>query len=392
MNIEKLLQRVKLGSEAAFPKAEFDRRVGQLQKTLRAKGFDLYMTSGAENIFYLSGQQTPGYYMFQCLCVPAKGAPFLVMRGLEGFNARANSYIEEIQGYADTGHPAAAVVDVLKKRGWKGKRVAIDRNAWFLTVNIYARLAREFGTLSDGSDLVEPLRRVKSPLELACMAEAGVANDAGMRAGLAAVREGVTENDVAAATLHGLVAAGSEYLGMEPFVTSGPRSGHPHSTWRRRRLEHGDMCVIETAGCYNRYHVALFRSVAIGRVPAKARDWYKICLEALETGVAAVKPGATCGEAHDAVQKVIDRHGVTDSYRKRLGYSLGISFAPDWGEGNIMSLNAGVDIELVPGMTFHVPITLRDYGKFTVAVSESVQVTAKGCRQFSKIPRDLVEV
>jgi Xaa-Pro dipeptidase len=42
-------------------------------------------------------------------------------------------------------------------------------------------------------------------------------------------------------------------------------------------------------------------------------------------------------------------------------------------------------------MTFHVPITLRDYGKFTVAVSESVQVTEKGCRPYSKISRELVQ-
>ncbi|MSO92541.1 MAG: aminopeptidase P family protein [Rhodospirillales bacterium] len=392
MSIETLLKKVKLGSEAAFPKKEFDRRVGALQAILRKKGIDLFMTSGAENIFYLCGQQTPGYYMFQCLFVPAKGTPFLVMRGLERFNARANSYLEDIQGYSDTGHPAAAVVDVVKARGWKGKKIAVDRNAWFLTVNIYERLSQALGKTLDGSDLVESLRRVKSPLELESMKQSGIINDAGMRAGLAAVRPGVTENDVAAATMGALIAAGSEYLGMEPFVTSGPRSGHPHSTWRRRKLEDGDMCVIETAGCYNRYHVASFRSVAIGNVPQKCRDWYKICLEALETGVRAVKPGVTAAYAHDAVQKVIDRHGVTDSYRKRLGYSLGISFAPDWGEGNILSLNAGVNVELKPGMTFHVPITLRDYGKFTVAVSESVIVTSRGCEQFGKVPRDLVQV
>ena len=57
---------------------------------------------------------------------------------------------------------------------------------------------------------------------------------------------------------------------------------------------------------------------------------------------------------------------------------MGISFAPDWGEGNILSLFRGVDVPLEPGMVFHVPITLREYNKWTVAVSETVMVTEKG--------------
>jgi Xaa-Pro dipeptidase len=69
---------------------------------------------------------------------------------------------------------------------------------------------------------------------------------------------------------------------------------------------------------------------------------------------------------------------------------MGISFAPDWGEGNILSLFRGVDVPLEPGMVFHVPITLREYNKFTVAVSETVMVTDKAARTFSTIDRSLV--
>jgi len=88
------------------------------------------------------------------------------------------------------------------------------------------------------------------------------------------------------------------------------------------------------------------------------------------------------------------RPGVyaTQGPDKRAGYSMGIAFAPDWSEGTILHLNKGYDVELVPGMVFHIPITLRDYAKFTVAVSETVVVTETGCRALSNIPRDLVEV
>ena len=72
-DVEKLLAVVPQGSEAAFPRDELDRRVAALQQRLGERGVDLFLTSGPENIFYLTGQQTPGYYTFQCLGVPARG-------------------------------------------------------------------------------------------------------------------------------------------------------------------------------------------------------------------------------------------------------------------------------------------------------------------------------
>ena len=87
---------------------------------------------------------------------------------------------------------------------------------------------------------------MKSKLEIEQMEKSAAANDAGMQAGLAATRAGASENDVAAAIMQAAIKAGSEYLGMDPFVTSGPRSGVPHTTWRRRRIEPGDLVALET--------------------------------------------------------------------------------------------------------------------------------------------------
>ena len=81
--LAEILKAVPQGAESVFPKAEYDRRIGQLQRLIAEKSFDLVLLSGPENIFYLTGQQTPGYYTFQCLCVPASGPPFHVLRALE---------------------------------------------------------------------------------------------------------------------------------------------------------------------------------------------------------------------------------------------------------------------------------------------------------------------
>lgn len=387
-----LINRIPQGGDSAFPKQEFDSRIAKLQAILREEDIDLYLTSGAENIFYLSGQQTPGYYVFQCLAIPVQGAPFLVIRELESYNARFNTYLDKIYGYGDGFPPAEALASAIEVEGWKGKRIAIDRNAWFLTVNIFSELSARLGEMLDGSGYAESLRRVKSPLEIAAMEAAARENDAGMLAGIKAAKAGVDENAIAGAIMGATIAAGSEYMGMEPFVTSGPRSGVPHTTWRRRVIQNGDVMVLETAGCHHRYHAALFRTIMIGDVPQKARGWYDVTRDALAAAMAALKPGNLCSDAHNAAQAVIDAAGATDAYRKRTGYSMGISFAPDWGEGNILHLNKGYDVELVEGMAFHIPITLREYAQFTVACSETVVITRDGCRPLSKIPQDLINI
>ena len=71
---------------------------------------------------------------------------------------------------------------------------------------------------------------------------------------------------------------------------------------------------------------------------------------------------------------------------------MGVAFAPDWGEGDVLSLYRGVERPLEPGMAFHIPTTLRAYGRFTIGVSETAVVTQDGPRCLSRIPRRLFEL
>jgi Xaa-Pro dipeptidase len=380
---------VTAGSDAALPRAEYAQHLKKTQAAIGKRGLDLLLLTGPENIFYVAGQQTPGYYTFQTLCVPAEGAPFLVLRELEAANARANTYIEDILTYGDGDAPPAVLAQTLWKRGWKDKRVAIDRSSWFLSVDRYQQLADAFGTLLAGTGIVEPLRAVKSFWEIEQIEKAAEATEAGMVAAMDAIRDGVDENEVAAAMISAAYRKGSEYVGMEPFVCSGPRSGIRHATWRRRVMRSGELVTLENSACYNRYHAALFRTACVGGKSAdsRARDMRDACVEGLAIALEKLRAGNTCADVHNAVQKHIDSRGYADNYRKRTGYSMGISFAPDWGEGNVLSLYENEKTALETGMAFHMPVSLCDHGKFTVCASETAIVTDKGNKVLSKLPR-----
>ena len=267
------------------------------------------------------------------------------------------------------------------RSGLTGKRIGIEKGGWFLPIAFYETLVDALPQRPlDATGVVEEMRRVKSPAELAAIERAVAQSDAGIRAGLAAIRVGATENDLVAAMMQAAIAQGAEYMGMEPLVSSGPRSGVPHATWRGRRLEAGDAVFLEMSGCSDRYHSGLMRTAWLGEPPKLARELEAVALEALAAAIDAARPGRSPANIHRAAQRVIDVAGMTERYRKRSGYSLGISFAPDWGEWQVMSLFDGADMPLEPGMCFHIPITLREWGAFTVGISESIVITEKGCR------------
>ncbi|HLI11694.1 MAG TPA: Xaa-Pro peptidase family protein [Alphaproteobacteria bacterium] len=380
------------GAESVFPKEEYDARIAAARKRLAALGIDALVLTGPENIYYLTGQQTPGYYTFQCLILPTEEEPLFLLRQLELINFLRNTFISRYEVYQDNGKPAEIVVAALERMELKGKHIAIEKRGWFLPIEFYELLTERLGGVAEGSGIVEPLRMVKSPLEIKMLEEAARITDAGMRAGLAAIRPGATENDLVAAMMGAAIQAGSEYMGMEPLVSSGPRSGVPHATWRRRQLAAGDPVFLEMAGCYNRYHAGLLRTAWLGKPPKQALEMVKIAEEALQAALAVMRPGVSCEVVHNAAQAVIDRYGMTERYRKRTGYSTGISFAPDWGEWMVLSLFTGIKEPLQPGMAFHLPVALREYEVFTVGASETAVVTETGCRTLGTIKRGLWEI
>lgn len=377
------------GIEASFPAPEFAERQARARAAITASGHEALVVTGPETIYWLTGRQTAGYFAFQALILPADGEPVLLVRQLELFGTLANTYLPDVVTYQDADNPAEALVDLLRQRGIA--HPAVELAGWFLSPKLANEIAERLGvsSIADGSQILPSLRMIKSATELEAIRHAARYAEAGMIAGIEACVEGVNENAVAADMLHAATRAGSEVMAMEPLVSSGPRSGLPHMTWRRRVLQAGDPLFLELAGSHARYHAALMRTVWMGTPPDEAQRMMSCSLRALDAALGAIRPGVSCAHVHDTAQAIIDDAGYTAAFRKRIGYSMGVAFAPDWGEGAILSLFSNVTRIIEPGMVFHLPATLRNYGEWTVGASETVIVTENGAEPLSTLPRQM---
>ncbi|MBI4279999.1 MAG: aminopeptidase P family protein [Armatimonadetes bacterium] len=373
-----------------FPQDEYDRRLAAVRQGMAARGVDVLLLFAPTNLHYLTGYNTVGYSNYQCLLVPMEGEPVLVVRLLEGPVAGATTWLRRIVTYQDHEDPAGAVRRALHEVGWTSRRMGAEQTSDFLSVKRYRHLEEVLGaSLADGSGIVEQVRLIKSPLELACYREAARCTAAGLDAIINAVAEGKIENQVVAEGYRAMVAAGSEFFSSQPVVTAGEKSGLAHTTFHRRVLRRGDAVLIEIGAVWNRYTAPQMRTAAVGEASPAIRKAYDACREALEATIAAIRPGARSMDVQAACQAVIDRRGYEPNFRKRVGYSVGVGIAPDWSEGYIMDLKHHDERELRAGMVFHVVPALRQHREFAVGVSETVAVTEKGAEVLTRFPRDL---
>ena len=187
---------VESGIEATFSKEELEGRVTATRGVMAERGIDVMIVTGPENIYYLTGQQTPGYYTYQALLVPIDADPVFIVRQLELNNLVANSFVKDIHPYLDNADPVDVTSKLINDMGWQSKHIAIDERGWFLPIAIYKALLSKLGDLGNAAGVVESLRAIKSPNELEKLRISASYVHAGMRAGMDAIAVGKTENDI----------------------------------------------------------------------------------------------------------------------------------------------------------------------------------------------------
>src|SRR5689334_5596733 len=125
------------GKELVFDAGEYERRLGLIYKMMDEAGLEALLLHSPENIYYVSGYQTLGYFGYQCLVIPREGEPIHVIRAFEESNVRTKSWVEEFVGYGDTGSPVESTVEALRRRGLENKQLGIEKSAWFLTLAVF---------------------------------------------------------------------------------------------------------------------------------------------------------------------------------------------------------------------------------------------------------------
>ena len=375
-----------------FDATEYERRQATLRARMEERGLDAVLLSGPENQYYVTGYETTGFHSFpQTLILPRSASPVLVTRRLEEGNAAA-AYQLACRSYRDDQDPADALALALRDLGLADKPLGVEKAVPWLTVRLFEGLRQALprATLIDVSGLVELQRAVKSPAEIAYMRQAAVAVAAGMRAGLAAIRDGANEREIAAVVFPARILAGSHFVRNPTYITAGPRSALAHATWLGKTLARGDVVFLEMGANARHYDAALIRTAVVGPPSEPLRRAADASLAGLAAAIAAVHAGIPASEVYRATRDAVAKEGCEQFFLHRAGYGIGIEFLT-WIERGGVSLDAGSPTILQPNMTLHLVPYLLLPGLGSVGFSETVRVTETGCEVLTRCPRALTE-
>jgi len=370
---------------------EYERRLRDLRDRMRERGIDAMMTTTPENICYLSGFESVGHYYFNALVVPLEGEPFMVPRLLEDSGVQYYTWVELSRPYRDDQDPMDVLHRALAEFGLLEKRIGFEKECWFFTAAQQEKLFSKNTKMAyvDNSRIVEEGRLIKSEYEIEMMRKAALTTQAGMQAGIEAVRVGASENDVAAEIHYAMIKAGSEWPSIAPFVASGPRGAVGHATWAGRTIQQDEFVFLEIAGTLKRYHAPMMRTVSTGEMSEKMRAGQQLVLAAFDAAVDLIKPGVPAGEVDALTRRIISQSDFGAEQSSRTGYSVGIGLPPDWGEGQILSMKPGETRPLQANMTFHLLPWVQIPGKGGLGITETIRVTEDGCEILTNFERKL---
>ena len=239
-------------------------------------------------------------------------------------------------------------------------------------------------TLVETTDAVKRLRAVKDEAEIERLRAAQAITDAAFEYIVGFMRAGMTEREVAFELEQTMRKMGAEDLAFASIVASGANGASPHSIPGDRRLEDGDLVVMDFGARARGYCSDMTRTVAVGHATERTRAIFDAVRAANETVEAMLRPGVTGRAAHERAEYVLAEHGFAGKMGHGLGHGVGIDIheLPVLSPRNEAPLEAGNVVTVEPGvyLSGEAGCRLEDFGV----------VTADGFEVFTASTHELV--
>ncbi len=251
-------------------------------------------------------------------------------------------------------------------------------------------------TIVDAFEPIAKLRMRKSPAEITAIQRATDASVEAHKAAWRVIKPGLVEYEVAAVMVGSYMMDGCRRSAYAPIVGSGPNSTVLHYSRNNRKMDSGEVTVMDVAAECGNYASDITRTVPVnGKFTPRQREIYEIVLGAQKAAIAAIKPGMTMykttpNSIYQVAFDYINTHG-----KDLHGQPLGKYF------NHGLSHHVGLDVHdadakepLEPGMVITVePGIYIPEENLGIRIEDVILVTEKGAKNLSEaLPRDTSEL
>jgi len=360
-------------------------RLQNLSRALQKNELDAIALNPGSTMTYLTGLQFHLMERPVVLFITADQDPLLVLPHLEMPKAGLFPFPVQTIPYGELPHEwDAAFQQAARALNLNGKRIGIEPRQLRIMEFRHIQAGAPQASYPDAEKALSVLRLRKDKQEIETMRQAvKIAQDA-LKDTLPLIKIGMTERELAAELTIQLFKHGSDpELPFAPIVSAGMNAANPHASPSDKKLEAGDMLVVDWGATYRGYISDLTRTFAVGQANPEWREIHKIVQDANAAGRAAGKPGAPCADVDIATRNVIEKAGYGKYFNHRTGHGIGMEAheAPYMRGDNQQLLEAGMAYTVEPGI--YLP------NQNGVRIEDNVVVTETGVEVLSDMPREL---
>mgnify|MGYP001467603207 CR=1 FL=1 len=363
-------------------------RLDRLNASLRTSEIDSVILNPGPTLTYLTGlrfhlMERPVVLFFARDQDPAIVLPELELQKVASlpYKLQVFAYPENPSEWENAFRKAAQAL------GLDGKRIGVEPRNLRLLEFRYVKSAAPEADYPDASEVLSALRLRKDQAEVEAMRKAVKIAQSALEATLPLIKIGMTEKELSAELVMQLLKHGSEpEVPFSPIVSGGPNSANPHASPTERKLQAGDLLVVDWGATYDGYISDLTRTFAVGEVDEEYQKIHKIVQESNAAGRAAAKPGVPCSNVDIAAREVIEKSGYGKYFTHRTGHGIGM-------EGHEEPYMRGDNMQtLEPGMAFTVEPGIYLPGRNGVRIEDNVVITESGADVLSDMAREMMMV
>jgi Xaa-Pro aminopeptidase len=362
-----------------LPAMDVAGRVARLRPLFADAGIDALLVTSLPNVRYLTG-----FTGSSAMVLVTGDALVFTSDGRYRTQAGEQLTRSAVDAHIEIGATVAAQREALAAALAPGSRLGLEAQVvtWAQQRDLAGALTGHELVPTDG--LVERLRLVKEPGEVARIRAACAIADDALAALLPSLADGPTERDFALDLEVEMRRRGASGNSFDPIIASGPNGAKPHARPSARPIERGELVVIDFGCIVDGYCSDMTRTVSVGDPGPEARRVWDVVRESQWAGREAVRAGADCAAVDRACRDVIVAAGWGDAFVHGTGHGVGLEIheAPRVAASARGTLEPGSVVTVEPGV--YLP------GVGGVRIEDTVVVTPDGADPLTEFPKDLV--
>lgn len=355
-------------------------RLKQITQRLQTENMDALLLFDANNITYLSGFTG---HAATALVLPEQNYLLTDYRYHEQAKSQCSDF--KVICRDRVNQTLAALIDELmtshavKKLAFEADH--ISHSAWLGMQQQWPDV-----TNASVSRWVEDLRYTKNSLEIESIQQAAQIADQALEQLLKVIKPGVTERELAMQLEHNMAALGSERPSFDTIMLAAERSALPHGIPGNKKLQQGDLLLIDFGAVINGYHSDMTRTFVMGSADEKQREIYQTVYDAQQAAMDALTAGIEADDLFQHSQQVLNQSKYAEFQGEGLGHGLGMDVheLPFIGMGKNLPIHKNCVITLEPGI--YIP------GWGGVRIEDDVVYTDGGLKCLTQFPRELHEL